>query len=261
MFKKIVSQIPYSPSVVRSLGTYAKKLRKEKTSRQLGLIMILIALVIQLFIAYSPIESANTHQSTHQNEYTPLKQINSAINLSQNSTDATLTTAKPGDKIVYKMTASNINQTEETFTFKTNLDDILEYANIFETSGGHIQNSINSNILSWNTITLKPGETKSQSFTIKIKSIVPAMARSSKDRNSYDCRIDNTFGNTTSIAIDCPTPKMIEKIISKLPKVTANDNLLFAFTVFLLVVFSYLRACQLEKEVRIIRHKMSRGSL
>ena len=264
MFKKIVSQIPYSPSVVRSLGVYAKRLRKEEFSRRIGLFLIIIALAIQLFIVFSPSESANANKLSHQNEESSLSQNSSAVNISQDNVDATSVIAQAGDKIVYTLTAENNNQEDASSVFKINLDDILEYANILDISEGHLQmdtNKPNSGTLYWDTMNLKPGEKASHSFVIQIKSMIPAMARSSEDKTSYDCKIDNTFGNTTSIAVHCPTPKIIEQIISNLPKIGTNYNLLFAVILLTLTVFFYLRTRQLEKEVRVIRHKMSAGSL
>jgi len=39
MFRKIVSNLPFSPALVGQLGFYAKRLRKEETTRRLGLIL------------------------------------------------------------------------------------------------------------------------------------------------------------------------------------------------------------------------------
>lgn len=59
MFKKIVSNLPFSPALVGQLGFYAKRLRREKTTRQLALIFVVLALIIQSLALFQPATSAN----------------------------------------------------------------------------------------------------------------------------------------------------------------------------------------------------------
>jgi uncharacterized repeat protein (TIGR01451 family) len=63
MFRKIVSNLPFSPALVGQLGFYAKRLRKEETTRRLGLIVTALALVMQSFAVFSPPEAANASSS------------------------------------------------------------------------------------------------------------------------------------------------------------------------------------------------------
>lgn len=59
MFRKLVSNLPFSPTLINELGFYAKRLRKEETTRRLGLILTALALMVQSFTVLSPPESAN----------------------------------------------------------------------------------------------------------------------------------------------------------------------------------------------------------
>ena len=59
MFRKIVSNITFSPALVGQLGFYAKRLRKEETTRRLGLVFVALALVVQALAVFQPPESAN----------------------------------------------------------------------------------------------------------------------------------------------------------------------------------------------------------
>jgi len=43
MFKKIVSQLSFSPALVAQLGFYARRLRKEQATRRLGLVFVGLA--------------------------------------------------------------------------------------------------------------------------------------------------------------------------------------------------------------------------
>lgn len=59
MFRKLVSNLPFSPALVGQLGFYARRLKKEEVTRRLGLIVTALALVVQSFAVFSPPESAN----------------------------------------------------------------------------------------------------------------------------------------------------------------------------------------------------------
>ncbi len=59
MFKKIVSNLPFSPALIGQLGFYAKRLRQEEFTRRLGLIFVALALCVQSLAVFDPPESAN----------------------------------------------------------------------------------------------------------------------------------------------------------------------------------------------------------
>lgn len=59
MFKKIVSNLPFSPTLISELGFYAKRLKKEEATRRTGLILTALALAVQSLVVFSPPESAN----------------------------------------------------------------------------------------------------------------------------------------------------------------------------------------------------------
>lgn len=59
MFKKLVSNLPFSPALVGQIGFYARRLKKEEATRRLGLIFTALALVVQSFAVFSPPEPAN----------------------------------------------------------------------------------------------------------------------------------------------------------------------------------------------------------
>ncbi|HWT39732.1 MAG TPA: hypothetical protein VN081_00420 [Dongiaceae bacterium] len=68
MFRKIVSQLSFSPALVGQLGFYAKRLRKEQTTRRIGLIFVALALVVQCLAVFQPPEPANAASS---NDFIP----------------------------------------------------------------------------------------------------------------------------------------------------------------------------------------------
>ena len=63
MFRKIVSNLPFSPALVGQLGFYAKRLKNEEVTRKLGLVFIVLALIVQSLAVFQPSESANASSS------------------------------------------------------------------------------------------------------------------------------------------------------------------------------------------------------
>jgi fimbrial isopeptide formation D2 family protein len=59
MFKKIVSQLSFSPALVGQLSFYAKRLRKEQVTRRLGVVFVALALVVQGLTLFQAPEAAN----------------------------------------------------------------------------------------------------------------------------------------------------------------------------------------------------------
>lgn len=68
MFRKIVSQLSFSPALVGQLGFYARRLRKEETTRRLGLIFVALALVVQSLVVFQAPEPAN---AASNNDFIP----------------------------------------------------------------------------------------------------------------------------------------------------------------------------------------------
>jgi hypothetical protein len=63
VFKKIVSNLSFSPALVGQLAFYAKRLRREQATRRLGLIFVALALVVQSLVMFQAPQSANATTS------------------------------------------------------------------------------------------------------------------------------------------------------------------------------------------------------
>lgn len=59
MFRKLVSNLSFSPALIGQLSFYAKRLRKEEATRRVGLIFTVLALVVQSFAVFQAPEAAN----------------------------------------------------------------------------------------------------------------------------------------------------------------------------------------------------------
>lgn len=54
MFKKLLSNLPFNPSLITQVAFYAKRMRQESAMRRTGLVMLLLAMLIQLFAVVTP---------------------------------------------------------------------------------------------------------------------------------------------------------------------------------------------------------------
>ncbi len=59
MFRKLVSNLPYSPTLIADVGFYAKRLKQENATHRTTLIFVTLALIVQSVAVLSPPESAN----------------------------------------------------------------------------------------------------------------------------------------------------------------------------------------------------------
>lgn len=378
MFKKIVSNLPFSPTLVEQVGLCVGRLRKEESARRLGLVFIALTLAIQILIVFQPSESANTTNKNdtvnggvisldeylkaydanvnnlkdvmdyagitrseiiatnysswkinekiswgflshfsyadgerRQNIITkdnrlvtaysrPLKllfntdydawgwvgysqkigwfaimkdsgslitnvapetstyltsniiQSVTAINSSKGFVDATSLIATAEDKISYTVSISN-NGTSTSYNTKLedNLSDILEYSTLVDTGGGTL--NIDTKILSWPDVTLTPNSQQTKTFIVKILNPIPSTAKGKSNSTSFDCIATNTFGNSINIKIDCPTPKIIEQIITQLPTIGPNESLVFMSVLITIAIYFYIRTRQIKKELNIIK--------
>ena len=422
MFKKIVSNLPFSPALIGQLGFYAKRLRKEELTRKLGLIFVALTLVAQYLVVFQPPESANASNSTDMvlgglgtgenrslnnylapydantrylkdtmnyvgitreeitqthftsftvgNKYSwgfaskfsyeqgerqysipnsegqqvttvytrplslfmdsdtevwgwigksskigwfaimqscgnlvtdapieptpPAKceanpnllasdencktcpgnttlwiddpacipniiKSKNAKNLTQNVENASSITAKAGDQISYTITIENNGLKSTSTKLEDNLSDVLEYSSLIDNGGGSLDK--NTNILSWQDITLDSNSKQSRTFVVKISNEIPATAQGSSEPTSYDCTMLNTFGNSINIKIDCPTPKIIETVTAEMPKTGPKENIIFSCVLLFIVTYFYTRARQMKKEIKIIRKNAHKGTI
>lgn len=56
MFKKLVSNLPFNPSLIGQVSFYAKRMHREEALRRSGLVMVALALLVQVFAVISPAE-------------------------------------------------------------------------------------------------------------------------------------------------------------------------------------------------------------
>lgn len=277
MFKKIISNLPFSPSLMGQLSYYAGLVKKEASIRRLGFIFLSLTLVVQFFAVFEPPESANaaseddmisrgfdstdtcsvSNDSLFCNQNLKISQ--KADNYSQGLVDAQTVAAAAQDQISYTLTIENISSETVNLKIKDRLADILEYSTLIDNGGGILDESTNE--LSWPNATIASKTTQTRTFVVRLMSTIPSTAQGKKYTKSYDCVMTNNFGNSINIALDCPTPKVVENIASYLPKIKPFENIMIASTAFILTAYLYLRSQLIKKEIRIIRHNANMGTI
>ena len=59
MFNKLLSNLPFNPSLIDQVSFYSKRLRKESGIRRIGFVFIALTMMIQIFAVISPTEASN----------------------------------------------------------------------------------------------------------------------------------------------------------------------------------------------------------
>lgn len=126
-----------------------------------------------------------------------LQPSKSAVNVTQNNVDATTTTARANDVITYTVSMKNSGGTAASVALTDDLSDVLGLATLTDNGGGVFDEK--TSVLSWGKITVKPGETVTKKYSVKINN--------SLINETAECSIVNNFmGKEVSIAVDCETP-------------------------------------------------------
>lgn len=196
------------------------------------------------------------------------KLTKSVKNTTQLVDNANNTTALSGDRLEYHLKVTNIGKVTGTFTLKDSLADVLEYADLIDSGGATLtkldRNTSVENVgmLAWPSVEIKPGQTIEKIVNVNVKAVIPSTAQSPGNHASYDCRMTNAFEeNTTTVLVNCPTPKVVETTVNELPHTGASENMIFAGVVLAVVVYFYARSRQVKKEVRLIRRDLNAGTI
>ena len=184
-----------------------------------------------------------------------------ATNVSQGNVSATTLAAKENDKITYTLNLENTGGTAKATSIQDNLNDVLDYSTLIDNGGGSFDQT--SKVLSWPDVTLKPGEKQSRTFAVQVLSTIPTTPTGQSNPDSYNCLMDNVFGNGNGVTIPvtCAPPKIIEKVTTELPHTGPTENMIFAGVVLAVVTYFFLRSKQLGKEVRLIRRDLNAGTI
>jgi len=181
-------------------------------------------------------------------------------NISQGNIDAQKQVANGDDRVSFTITAKNSGGKAAVVEFKDSLDDILEYSTLVDDGGGTYD--AQTKILSWPNVSLAPGQTVSRTFAVSLLSTTPVTPQGQSEPSSYNCVMENVFGDASvSVPVSCAPPKVVEQIVTELPRTGPAENIIFGSIILALVSFFYFRSRQLGKEVRLIRRDVNAGTI
>lgn len=180
-------------------------------------------------------------------------------NLTQGK-DATASSALPGDKIQFTVSVKNDGLAPVTQDIADQLSDVLEYSTLIDTGGGTFD--ANAKTLTWPSVTVNQKSTQTRSFVVQVLGTIPTTNTGTVNTASYDCVMNNTFGNAVDVKVTCPPEKVVvENTVSELPHTGPGENFLFAGILLAVVVYFYARSRQLGKEVRLVRRNVNAGAI
>lgn len=188
-----------------------------------------------------------------------ISQAKEARNLSQDSKAAATVTALAADRIEYTLLTTNSGNTPVTTDVKESLSDVLEYGTLIDAGGGNFDNT--NKILSWNNITLSPGQTDTRKIVVQVFESIPSTPVASNNPSAFNCIMTNAYGNTINVRVDCPPAKLAETTVQQLPSTGPGENILFGTTLLMVVTYFYVRNRQMSKEVRLLRKEFNGGTI
>lgn len=188
-----------------------------------------------------------------------ITQSKAAKNTSQGSVNATTVTAKESDLISYSITIKNTGLNSKEVAISDNLEDVLEYATLVDKGGATFNETTKE--LTWPSVTLAANTSQVRSFAVKVLDTIPTTPKGLSEPTSYDCVMANVFGNSVSIRVPCAPPKVVEQVVTQLPKTGPTENLIFAGIVLAVAVYFYARTRLVGTEVRLIRRNLNSGTI
>jgi uncharacterized repeat protein (TIGR01451 family) len=196
-----------------------------------------------------------------------LAESKQVANLTLIQADANGKTARPGDRIEYTLRTTNVGNISATAAIEEDLTDVLEYAKVTDLAGGELKevadipNTAPRKVLTWANVEIKPGQTDIRKVVVQINDTIASTPRGSGDPESFNCVITNSYGNATSVNMECPGPKLVESAVSELPSTGPTENAIFGALLLMVVTYFYARSKQMNKEIRLIRHDFNMGTI
>jgi uncharacterized repeat protein (TIGR01451 family) len=188
-----------------------------------------------------------------------------AKNITQKQDNAHNKVAQAGDVIEYTLTTTNVStvDSKDTTLQPEDLSDVLEYATLDLNSlqGGVFDNE--TKVLSWGKkVTIKAGESHSQTFKVTVKNPIPSTPRpdTRNNRSSGDMIMQNIYGNTVTIKLPTTPVKTTEEVTTSLPNTGPGTSLAIGFGVLTVVGYFYSRSRLLAKELAIVKSEYTTTS-
>ena len=259
MFRKLVANLPYSPSITGQLPSYIRQLKREKLARKLAVLFGLLAISLQALALYNPPQQATGIPSPQTTTPTPPAIIRSQVVRNLSNPTGNNPILKANTRLEYTVTTKNAGNKTTSVIAEDNIADLLEYSRLIDNGGGFYNND--KQMIEWGDVTLEPGQSHNRRFVVILFDTIPTTPQDKDNSGAYDCRMTNTYGNTIDLQIDCGPLKTAENIIRDLPKLGNAPNIIFAISLAIAVIYLYNRSRQLGKEAQLLRKEFNNTSL
>jgi len=179
-----------------------------------------------------------------------IKYSKTASDLTEHWANANDKIAKPGDVILYTLTALNSgNGVVKNFVMQDNLSYVLDYAKVINSNGGKINNN---NIISWPAVNVLPNKAVVHTIEVSVLNPLPNTLASTSDPELYDHVMTNIYGNTINIYLPkSPIVTVANITTTSLPNTGPGDGLIFGAIVIVIAGYFLARSKLILKESRV----------
>lgn len=197
-------------------------------------------------------------------EKTPVLAIEKkAKNITQNIDNANGTTAAAGDVIEYTLITKNYGDgdSKDTILKSEELADVLEYADLdFNSLNGAIFDQ-DTQTIAWNKpITIKPNQSITKTFKVKVKNPLPQTPVATGNPGSFDLVMTNVYGNTIQIKLPGGIAKKTEQVNQTLPNTGPGEALVIGSVLTTIAGYFFARTRLMAKEIDLVKEEYSSGS-
>ncbi len=269
MFKKLLANLAFNPSLINQVVFYSKKLNQEARLRRLGFMAVCLALGVQVVAALYPAQNSLAAQSqanfsdSKKYDQAGLKLSKAVVNTTQKTLDANNTKAKKADILEFRLTTENRAARDyANFQGEDYFGRVLQYATLVDPGGLKVQGLRldQNNYLRWSVPVLKAGASDVKTVRVQVKSVIPSTNKPSADSPDYNCTISNHYGNLVVVNVPCPIVKVLAESAGSLPKSSASTSLAIGFGLAGLVGFLFARSRLLADELEAVRrHYITSG--
>lgn len=226
-----------------------------------------VSVVVGTSVGDKPALTCRTEVEVKPEEKVPAPLLSTekkAKNITKGVADANGTVANAGDTIEYSLTTTNygLGESKNTILKPELLADVLEYADIDLSSlnGGVFETS--SQTLAWDKpVTIKPGESVTKTFRVKIKDPIPQTLRpNNAPGGSFDMTLTNVYGNTIEIKLPSTVLKTTETVTTSLPNTGPGEALVIGAGLTTVVGYFFARSRLMAKELDIVRNEYATTS-
>ncbi len=178
-------------------------------------------------------------------------------NVTKGVTDANGSTASAGDILEYTLITQNTaKKLDVKHTTTESIRDLLDYAELSDAGTAKLDADKN---LVWPEATIVAGAQLKQVFKVKVKDVIASTPTSISDAGTFDLKMVNVYGNSTTVNLASPTKLTIQRTAEQLPHTGPGSSLVLTFFAVIVLGFFYSRSRVLAKEVDIVRYEYSRG--